>query len=127
MVIGSEKAELIKICVIKTTDSQPPILTADCTILEDNGEKSLYLLGKGIDIDLNDTIEITRTEEPVTVKPVFCCEVGKWKSNDNAESNCSFCYKSKKEVKHLISGPNNIYVCDECIELLSDIVTESNK
>ena len=36
---------------------------------------------------------------------------------------CSFCGKSQREVKKLIAGPN-VYICDECVELCNDIVTE---
>lgn len=34
---------------------------------------------------------------------------------------CSFCEKNQHEVKKLISGPN-VFICDECIELCSDII-----
>ncbi len=37
--------------------------------------------------------------------------------------NCSFCGKSQKEVKKLIAGPT-VYICDECIGLCNDIMTE---
>jgi len=37
--------------------------------------------------------------------------------------NCSFCNKSQREVKKLIAGPG-VYICDECIELCNDIITE---
>lgn len=36
---------------------------------------------------------------------------------------CSFCGKSQKEVKKLIAGPG-VYICDECIELCTDIIDE---
>ncbi len=36
---------------------------------------------------------------------------------------CSFCNKSQKEVRKLIAGPS-VYVCDECVELCNDIITE---
>jgi ATP-dependent Clp protease ATP-binding subunit ClpX len=36
---------------------------------------------------------------------------------------CSFCGKSQKEVRKLIAGPS-VYICDECVELCNDIVTE---
>ena len=36
---------------------------------------------------------------------------------------CSFCGKSQKEVKKLIAGPS-VYICDECIDLCNDIITE---
>ena len=43
-----------------------------------------------------------------------------------AISNCSFCGKSQKEVSKLISGPQ-VYICNECIDLCNEILTEENK
>jgi ATP-dependent Clp protease ATP-binding subunit ClpX len=37
---------------------------------------------------------------------------------------CSFCEKTQDEVRKLIAGPNNVYICDECIDLCNDILTE---
>lgn len=36
---------------------------------------------------------------------------------------CSFCGKKQDEVKKLIAGPT-VYICDECIELCNDIISE---
>lgn len=36
---------------------------------------------------------------------------------------CSFCGKSQNEVKKLIAGPG-VYICDECIDLCTDIIEE---
>ncbi len=36
---------------------------------------------------------------------------------------CSFCGKSQREVRKLIAGPG-VYVCDECVELCHDIISE---
>jgi endopeptidase Clp ATP-binding regulatory subunit (clpX) len=37
--------------------------------------------------------------------------------------SCSFCGKSQREVRKLIAGPS-VYICDECVELCNDIITE---
>ena len=37
---------------------------------------------------------------------------------------CSFCKKSQNEVRKLLSGPDGIYICDECIELCAEILEE---
>lgn len=37
---------------------------------------------------------------------------------------CSFCGKSQDQVKKLIAGPENVYICNECIEICMDIVEE---
>lgn len=36
---------------------------------------------------------------------------------------CSFCGKIQDEVKKLVAGPG-VYICDECVELCNDILTE---
>lgn len=37
---------------------------------------------------------------------------------------CSFCNKTQDQVKKLISGPNGIYICDQCVGICSDILDE---
>lgn len=44
-------------------------------------------------------------------------------STANSNLRCSFCGKSQKEVKKLIAGPG-VYICDECIDLCTDIIVE---
>jgi ATP-dependent Clp protease ATP-binding subunit ClpX len=38
---------------------------------------------------------------------------------------CSFCGKSQEEVKKLIAGPS-VYICDECIQLCTEIIAEEH-
>lgn len=38
------------------------------------------------------------------------------------EKFCSFCGRGASEVNRLIAGPNDIYICDECVELFHDIL-----
>ncbi|MGL4667455.1 MAG: ATP-dependent Clp protease ATP-binding subunit ClpX [Saezia sp.] len=38
---------------------------------------------------------------------------------------CSFCGKSNKEVKKLIAGPQDLYICNECISLSAQMIKES--
>ena len=37
---------------------------------------------------------------------------------------CSFCGKSSKQVRKMIAGLNNTYICDECVELCQEIFDE---
>jgi len=48
----------------------------------------------------------------------------KEEGNDNLF--CSFCGKNQKEVTKLIAGPA-VYICDECIQLCSEIIEEETK
>jgi ATP-dependent Clp protease ATP-binding subunit ClpX len=45
------------------------------------------------------------------------------RGQDGRELCCSFCGKSQKEVRKLIAGPS-VYICDECVELCNEIITE---
>ena len=45
------------------------------------------------------------------------------KFDDTKQLRCSFCGKTQDQVKRLIAGPN-VYICDECIELCSEIIEE---
>ncbi|MEL6093103.1 ATP-dependent Clp protease ATP-binding subunit ClpX [Bartonella schoenbuchensis] len=51
-------------------------------------------------------------------------------SNSGGESKntlyCSFCGKSQHEVRKLIAGPT-VFICDECVELCTDIIREESK
>ena len=38
--------------------------------------------------------------------------------------HCSFCGKNQDQVKRLIAGPGAVYICDECVELCREIITE---
>ena len=38
---------------------------------------------------------------------------------------CSFCGRKENQVSKLIAGPNNIYICDECVAICADIIDES--
>lgn len=37
---------------------------------------------------------------------------------------CSFCGKTQDQVRKLIAGSNNVYICDECIDLCGEILEE---
>ncbi len=43
--------------------------------------------------------------------------------DDKKSLRCSFCAKTQDQVKRLIAGPS-VYICDECIELCSEIIGE---
>ena len=38
--------------------------------------------------------------------------------------HCSFCGKSQHEVKKLVSGNNNVFICDECIDTCTEVMAE---
>lgn len=37
---------------------------------------------------------------------------------------CSFCNKTEDQVRKLIAGPSGVYICDECVEICSEIIEE---
>lgn len=44
---------------------------------------------------------------------------------DEKYEHCSFCGKGKEFTGQLIAGPNNIFICDECVELCKDMLEDS--
>ena len=45
------------------------------------------------------------------------------KYDEKKQLKCSFCGKNQEQVKRLIAGPG-VYICDECIELCSEIIAD---
>ena len=39
-------------------------------------------------------------------------------------ARCSFCGKAQAQVQKLIAGPNGVFICDECIDICSEIIEE---
>ncbi|MEG0775287.1 ATP-dependent Clp protease ATP-binding subunit ClpX [Clostridium sp.] len=45
------------------------------------------------------------------------------RNDEKKKFKCSFCGKSEEQVRRLIAGPG-VYICDECIELCSEIIID---
>lgn len=45
------------------------------------------------------------------------------KNEDRKTIKCSFCGKSQEQVRRLVAGPG-VYICDECIDLCSEIIED---
>ena len=41
--------------------------------------------------------------------------------------HCSFCGKNQDQVKRLIAGPGAVYICDECVDLCQEIISEETQ
>ncbi len=41
--------------------------------------------------------------------------------------HCTFCGKNERQVGRLISGPNGIFICDECVDLCNEILEEEEQ
>lgn len=46
------------------------------------------------------------------------------KNITNEVLRCLFCGKTEGQVRRLISGPGNAYICDECVEICAGIVAD---
>ncbi len=44
-------------------------------------------------------------------------------TDEKGQLKCSFCGKYQDQVRRLVAGPG-VYICDECVELCSDIIEE---
>ena len=41
-----------------------------------------------------------------------------------SDYHCSFCGKPQTQVKRLIAGPDNVFICDECVNLCDQIIAD---
>lgn len=44
--------------------------------------------------------------------------------NSDDQVRCSFCHKTQDQVRKLIAGPDGVYICDECVDICSEIIEE---
>ncbi len=49
------------------------------------------------------------------------------KSTGSNMQFCSFCGRRQDQVARLISGPDNVFICDECVELCREILQEERE
>ena len=47
-------------------------------------------------------------------------------ANTPIERICSFCGKSADMARRLIAGPNDVFICDECVEVCRKILTDED-
>ncbi len=52
---------------------------------------------------------------------------GKRGTTGKKNANCSFCRKSYREVGPLVEGPDEVYICGECIELCQSILDQERR
>jgi ATP-dependent Clp protease ATP-binding subunit ClpX len=45
----------------------------------------------------------------------------------NQQLQCSFCAKTAKEIKKLIEGPGNVYICDQCVGSCVEVLKQMAK
>lgn len=45
-------------------------------------------------------------------------------ARNDEQIRCSFCNKTQAQVRKMIAGPNNTYICDECVDVCSEIIDE---
>ena len=44
--------------------------------------------------------------------------------DDKKTVRCSFCNKAQEQVRKIIAGPNDVYICDECVDICAEIMEE---
>lgn len=56
--------------------------------------------------------------------PIYPAASSNQAAVDHSTAACSFCGKSKDEVPNLIAGPPEQFICDQCIALCNNIISE---
>jgi len=45
--------------------------------------------------------------------------------SNSSKYTCSFCKKTQTQVNRLIAGPEKVFICDQCVKLCSDMLSNS--
>ncbi len=124
MVIGAGDAELIQMSVSDGKDLDFPIFTNQCLVHASDGKSYEYAWGETIGLKNGDSIEISLTNESVSIERKLKMELGRWRAPTHEGESCSLCFKPSEEVNRLIQGPEKLFVCNECVVLLSEMINE---
>lgn len=47
-----------------------------------------------------------------------------WPGGQRPEFKCSFCGLPRDDKRHLIAGPNGVFICNDCVRLCSEMFAE---
>ncbi len=64
------------------------------------------------------------SKKPTIPKPSMRGASSRGGGGSRMQYRCSFCGKSQDEVQRLIAGPGAVYICDECVALCQEIISE---
>ena len=53
--------------------------------------------------------------------------MAKQPNNKKARAICSFCGRSSSQTEAFIEGPNNVFICPECVDLCHNIIQQNRK
>lgn len=63
------------------------------------------------------------------IQPTSLQEIKTMTSNTSAQTKpelcCSFCRKSHEQVNFLIAGPLGVFICDGCVAICNQIISEA--
>jgi hypothetical protein len=48
-------------------------------------------------------------------------------AKEEIEAECSFCGLLVKDVEYMVAGPDNVYICSECIDTCAEMLKEKRK
>lgn len=101
----------------------------DGTVIEVDDPAKLKMIGDDGYSLTNETVLIHRFSQ---LNPYHHLEIANhivelWKmeqeeKNPDKNMECSFCGKKAYEVDKMIEGPNDLYICDECVEMCNTIL-----
>lgn len=63
-------------------------------------------------------------------RQLLAADLDAWVAEVNpapAAGQCSFCQRKRREVKKLIAGPSNAFICDSCVGLSVDILAKRGR
>lgn len=57
-------------------------------------------------------------------KRVESAGIGGLMTQEDQDYRCSFCGKPRSEILRMIAGPNDVFICNECVDLCNEIIAK---
>ena len=109
--------------LVKLLGDTIPILTITAFVPSNISLSKFITLNSEI-VEVGDEVLIRITEKEDDVEPhIERSNEQEIKDHEGCQMRCSFCQKCEHEVEQIIAG-ENVFICNECVELCSEIVNE---
>lgn len=123
-VMGHEKAESLQITVYFSRNGNGAAhLMTHGSIDEAPGYRTTRQWVEPRQLDVGESVSIEVIDVASPDPGTVAMEHGRKVAGDRAELFCSWCGKSQHAAKKIVAGPG-ICVCDECIKLMGEIVSD---
>ena len=101
----------------------PALYETDEKMLKDFNKLS-YEYQRKVERYMKDLLRIQRKEQKIEAEIRRIEFQRKQEDKEGASFRCSFCGNHTDEVEFMISGPDEVYICDQCADACNQLLKE---